>query len=81
LLDPLRAVAVLAKGEVGSKIVFILSLFGPGLGLALRSKWALIPSIPPLGYLMLQTVARKVGRTGTRRQHPNRLTIFYRLLK
>lgn len=53
LFDPLRALAVLVKGEVGSKVVFILSLFGPGLGLALRSKWALIPSLPPLGYLML----------------------------
>jgi uncharacterized membrane protein len=53
LFDPLRALAVLLKGEVGSKVVFILSLFGPGLGLALRSKWALIPSLPPLGYLML----------------------------
>lgn len=53
LFDPLRALAVLARGEVGSKIVFVLSLFGPGLGLALRSKWALLPSLPPLGYLML----------------------------
>jgi uncharacterized membrane protein len=53
LLDPLRALAVLGQGEVGSKVVFALSLFGPGLGLALRSKWALIPSLPPLGYLML----------------------------
>jgi len=53
LLDPLRALAVLGTGEVGSKVVFVLSLFGPGLGLALRSKWALLPSIPPLGYLML----------------------------
>ncbi|MGH2491760.1 MAG: DUF2079 domain-containing protein [Candidatus Limnocylindria bacterium] len=53
LLDPLRALAVLGKGEVGSKVVFILSLFGPGLGLALRSKWALVPSVIPLGYLML----------------------------
>jgi uncharacterized membrane protein len=53
LFDPLRALMVLAKGEVGSKIVFVLSLFGPGLGLAVRSKWALIPAIPPLGYLML----------------------------
>jgi uncharacterized membrane protein len=53
LLDPVRALAVLVKGELGSKIVFVLSLFGPGLGLALRSKWALIPSLPPLGYLML----------------------------
>lgn len=53
LLDPLRALAVLLKGEVGSKVVFVLSLFGPGLGLALRSKWALVPSVIPLGYLML----------------------------
>jgi uncharacterized membrane protein len=53
LLDPLRALRVLGQGEVGSKVVFVLSLFGPGLGLALRSKWALIPSLPPLGYLML----------------------------
>jgi len=53
LFDPLRSLGVLFKGEVGSKVVFILSLFGPGLGLALRSKWALIPSLPPLGYLML----------------------------
>lgn len=53
LLDPLRAIAVLASGEVGSKVVFVLSLFGPGLLLALRSKWALIPSVIPLGYLML----------------------------
>jgi uncharacterized membrane protein len=53
LLDPLRALAVLGKGEVGSKVVFVLSLFGPGLGLALRSKWALVPALPPLGYLML----------------------------
>ncbi|MEX2045926.1 MAG: DUF2079 domain-containing protein [Chloroflexota bacterium] len=53
LLDPLRALAVLGKGEVGSKVVFVLSLFGPGLGLALRSKWALVTSLPTLGYLML----------------------------
>lgn len=53
LLDPLRALAVLGQGVVGSKVVFVLSLFGPGLGLALRSKWALVPSLPPLGYLML----------------------------
>jgi len=53
LLDPLRALAVLGKGEVGSKVVFILSLFGPGLGLALRSRWALVTSLPTLGYLML----------------------------
>jgi uncharacterized membrane protein len=53
LLDPLRVLSVLVSGEIGSKVVFVLSLFGPGLGLALRSKWALIPSLPPLGYLML----------------------------
>lgn len=53
LLDPLRVLAVLGKGEVGSKVVFVLSLFGPGLGLALRSKWALVTSLPTLGYLML----------------------------
>jgi len=53
LLDPVRVLTVLVRGEIGSKIVFILSLFGPGLGLALRSKWALIPALPPLGYLML----------------------------
>jgi len=34
LLDPLRVLSVLVKGEIGSK-------------------WALIPSLPPLGYLML----------------------------
>jgi uncharacterized membrane protein len=53
ILDPLRAFAVLGKGEVGSKVVFVLSLFGPGLGLALRSPWALVTSLPTLGYLML----------------------------
>ena len=53
LTDPLRAIAVLGKGEGGSKVVFILSLFGPGLMLAARSKWALIPSLIPLAYLML----------------------------
>jgi uncharacterized membrane protein len=53
LLDPLRALAVLGKGEVGSKVVFVLSLFGPGLALALRSPWALVTSLPTLGYLML----------------------------
>lgn len=53
LLDPLRALRVLGQGEVGSKVVFVLSLFGPGLGLALRSKWALVTSVPTLGYLML----------------------------
>jgi uncharacterized membrane protein len=53
LLDPLRALSVLGSGEVGSKIVFVLSLFGPGLLLALRSRWAIVPSIVPLGYLLL----------------------------
>ena len=53
LFDPLRALRVLGNGEVGSKVVFVLSLFGPGLGLALRSKWALVPALTPLGYLML----------------------------
>jgi uncharacterized membrane protein len=53
LLDPLRALAVLGKGEVGSKVVFVLSLFAPGLLLALRSPWALVTSLPTLGYLML----------------------------
>ena len=53
LLDPLRALAVLGEGEVGSKFVFILSLFVPGLLLALRSRWAIVPSLVPLGYLML----------------------------
>jgi hypothetical protein len=53
LLDPLRALAVLGQGEIGSKAVFVLSLFGPGLLLALRSRWAVVPSIVPLGYLLL----------------------------
>ena len=53
VLDPLRVLAVLGQGEVGSKVVFVASLFGPGLALALRSKWALVPAIPPLGYLLL----------------------------
>jgi uncharacterized membrane protein len=53
LLDPLRALAVLGEGEVGSKVVFVLSLFAPGLLLALRSRWAVVPSIAPLGYLLL----------------------------
>ena len=34
LLDPLRVLSVLVSGEIGSKVVFVLSLFGPGLGLA-----------------------------------------------
>jgi uncharacterized membrane protein len=53
VFDPLRDVYVLLQGEVGSKVVFVLSLFGPGLLLALRSRWAVVPSIVPLGYLLL----------------------------
>jgi uncharacterized membrane protein len=53
LLDPLRVLAVLFQGEVGSKVVFVLSLFGPGALLALRSRWAVVPSLVPLGYLLL----------------------------
>ncbi|HEV2249548.1 MAG TPA: DUF2079 domain-containing protein [Candidatus Limnocylindria bacterium] len=51
--DPLRAISVLLEGEIGSKIVFVLSLFGPGALLAFRSRWAVIPSLVPLGYLLL----------------------------
>src|SRR5207244_7071235 len=43
LLDPLRVLRVLLSGEVGSKIAFVLTLFAPGLGLALRARSALIP--------------------------------------
>ncbi|MHB8631019.1 MAG: DUF2079 domain-containing protein [Candidatus Limnocylindria bacterium] len=53
LLDPLRALSVLFEGDVGSKIVFVLSLFGPGALLAFRSRWAIVPSIVPFGYLLL----------------------------
>jgi uncharacterized membrane protein len=53
LLDPLRALGVLGQGEVGSKIAFVVSLFGPGLGLAFRSRWAFVPAVIPLGYLLL----------------------------
>lgn len=53
VLDPLRALAVLFQGEVGSKIIFVLSLFAPGLLLAFRSRWAIVPAIVPLGYLLL----------------------------
>ena len=53
LLDPLRALRVLGQGEVGSKVVFVLSLFGPGLLLALRSRATVVPSVVPLGYLLL----------------------------
>ena len=53
LLDPLRVLRALLNGEVGSKLAFVLSLFGPGLGLALRAKWAILPTLPTLGYLLL----------------------------
>ena len=53
VLDPLRVLRVLLSGETGSKIAFVLTLFAPGLGLAVRSRSALIPAIIPLGYLLL----------------------------
>ena len=53
VLDPLRVLRVLLAGEIGLKIVFVLTLFAPGLFLAVRSKWALVPAIIPLGYLLL----------------------------
>ena len=53
VLDPLRVLRVLLTGELGAKVVFVLTLFAPGLFLALRSKWALVPSLIPLGYLLL----------------------------
>ena len=53
VLDPLRVLSVLVSGEWGSKLAFVLTLFAPGLGLAVRSRWALIPAIIPLGYLFL----------------------------
>jgi uncharacterized membrane protein len=53
VVDPLRVLRVLVSGEWGSKIAFVLTLFAPGLGLAVRSRSALIPSIIPLGYLLL----------------------------
>ena len=52
-LDPLRALSVLFEGELGSKIVFVLSLYAPGALLAFRSRWAIVPSLVPLGYLLL----------------------------
>ena len=55
LLDPLRVLRALFSGQVGSKLAFVLSLFGPGLGLALRAKWAILPTVPTLGYLMLSS--------------------------
>jgi len=53
ILDPLRVLRVLLAGELGLKIVFVLTLFAPGLFLAIRSKWALVPALVPLGYLLL----------------------------
>jgi hypothetical protein len=53
VLDPLRVLRVLVSGEWGSKIAFVLTLFAPGLGLAVRSPSGLIPAIIPLGYLLL----------------------------
>lgn len=53
VLDPLRVLRVLVAGEWGSKLAFLLTLFAPGLGLAVRSRSLLIPSIIPLGYLFL----------------------------
>ncbi|MEP7004278.1 MAG: DUF2079 domain-containing protein [Chloroflexota bacterium] len=53
LLDPLRVIRALLSGEVGSKLAFVLSLIGPGLGLALRSKWAIALTLPTLAYLLL----------------------------
>jgi len=57
VLDPLRVLRVLVSGEWGSKLAFVLTLFAPGLGLALRTRWALIPAIIPLGYLFLSDYA------------------------
>ncbi|MDQ6858408.1 MAG: DUF2079 domain-containing protein, partial [Chloroflexota bacterium] len=53
LLDPFRTIVVLGSGEIGSKVVFVLSLFGPGLLLALRSRAVIVPALVPLGYLLL----------------------------
>jgi uncharacterized membrane protein len=53
VLDPLRVLRVLVAGEWGSKLAFVLTLFAPGLGLAVRSRSLLIPAIIPLGYLLL----------------------------
>jgi uncharacterized membrane protein len=53
VLDPLRVLRVLVSGEWGSKIAFVVTLFAPGLGLALRSRWAIVPALIPLGYLLL----------------------------
>jgi hypothetical protein len=53
VLDPLRVLRVLLSNEVGSKIAFVLTLFAPGLFLAIRSRWAVVPALIPLGYLLL----------------------------
>jgi uncharacterized membrane protein len=55
LLDPLRVVRAFFSGEVGSKVAFVFSLFGPGLGLALRAKWAIVPALPTFAYLLLSS--------------------------
>ena len=53
LLEPFRTIVVLGSGEIGSKVVFALSLFGPGLLLAVRSRAVIVPALVPLGYLLL----------------------------
>lgn len=53
LLDPVRTIGVLVAGEIGSKVVFVLSLFAPGLLLAVWSRAVIVPALVPLGYLLL----------------------------
>jgi uncharacterized membrane protein len=53
VLDPLRVLGVLLTGDLGLKVLFVLTLFAPGLFLAVRSRWALVPALVPLGYLLL----------------------------
>ncbi len=55
LFDPLRVMRAFLSGEVGSKVAFVLSLFGPGLGLAVRAKWLIVPTLPTLAYLLLSS--------------------------
>lgn len=57
LLDPLRVLAVLFDGELPAKAIFLLTLFGPGVLLALRSRSAIVPAVVPLGYLLLSSYA------------------------
>src|SRR5207253_11337400 len=68
VLDPLRVIRVLLSGEVGSKIPFVLTLFAPARGLAVRARSALVPSIVPLGYLLLSNYGgqHKIGRASCR---------------